>query len=105
MCWSRQTVFCFLVLEDPAKGSQQDTNKGKEVFSYKQSENNTENNKVRAMCDRAPIKIFCTSLIGKHVAPGLEPYEQEHKVKKKKKKKNRYFQRDSSKQWLKGCRE
>ena len=81
MCWSRQTVFCFLVLEDPAKGSQQDTNKRKEVFSYKQSENNTENNKVRAMCDRAPIKIFCTSLIGKHVAPGLEPYGQEHKVK------------------------
>lgn len=36
------------------------------------------------MRDRAPIKIFCTSLIGKHEAPGPEPYGQEHKVKNKK---------------------
>lgn len=36
------------------------------------------------MWDRAAIKIFCTSLIGKHVAPGLQPCSQEHKVKKKK---------------------
>lgn len=38
-----QTAFCF-VFEDPAKGS---TGAKEEVFSYKQSENNTQNNKVR----------------------------------------------------------